>query len=218
MMNDQPERLHSYPGSDRPLEYWLSPELARLSPPEARSRLRELADAQGTLTAAWGAGIGGGVVFILTGIFIMVMGGGIGPVIALGIFGAALQVAGILGCRRVQSRLPKTRRTLITRGPGSARGGISMIVFFGVVLGAVFGYGAFNSNARGDSAVAALIGAYILIMLFLVACLLVPSVIMGRSRVTFRRRVQRDTRFRALLEEDLVTWRDPVGNASYGPL
>ncbi|MFE6616459.1 hypothetical protein [Amycolatopsis sp. NPDC057786] len=217
-MNDRPERLRSYPGPDRPLEYWLSPELARLSPPEARSRLRELADAQGTLTAAWGAGIGGGVVFILTGIFIMVMGGGLGPFIALGLFGAGLLVGGILGCRRVRSRLPKTRHTLITRGPGSARGGISMIVFFGVVLGAVFGYGAFNGGAREGSTVAALIGAYILIMLFLVACLLVPSTIMGRSRASFRRKVQSNAQFRALLEEDLLTWRDPVGNASYGPL
>ncbi|MBE1577708.1 hypothetical protein ACFORH_10990 [Amycolatopsis roodepoortensis] len=93
-----------------------------------------------------------------------------------------------------------------------------MIVFFGVVLGAVFGYGAFNSDARGDSTVAALIGAYILIMLLLVACLLVPSTIMGRSRATFRRKLQSDAQFRALVEEDLLTWRDPVGNASYGPL
>ena len=217
-MSDQPRYSASCSGPVHPLDYWLSWELARLSPPEARSRLRELADTQGTLTAAWSAGTGAGAVFILTGIFITVMGGGLGPLIALGALGAGLLVAGLLGCRRVQARLPQTKRTLITRSPGSPRGGISMIVFFGVVLGAVFGYGAITSGAQAISTAISMIGAYILLMLFLAACILVPSTIMGRSRERFRRKVQSDARFRALLEEDLLTWRDPVGNASYGPL
>ncbi|MFF2654232.1 hypothetical protein [Streptomyces sp. NPDC058045] len=217
-MDDRLGRLSYSSLPERPLEYWLSPDLARLSPPEARSRLRELADTQGTLTAAWGAGIGAGAVLMLTGVFITVMGGGVGPLAALGIIGAGLLVFGILGCRRVRSKLPSTRRTLITRGPGSARGGISMVAFFAIVFGALFGYGAFNSGARGGSTAAALIGAYVLIVLFLVACILVPSTIMGRSRETFRRKAENDPRFRALLEQDLLTWRDPVGNATYGPL
>ena len=216
-MNAQPGRL-PFSSPDRPLEYWLSPDLARLSPPEARSRLRELADTQGTLTAAWGAGIGAGAVFILTGVFITAMGGGVGLLAALGILGAALLALGILGCRRVQSRLPNTRRTLITRGPGSARGGIGMLVFFAVALGAPIAFSAPQSAARGDSTLPALIGAYILIMLFLVACILVPSTIMGRAREVFRRKAMADPDFRALLEQDLATWRDPVGDASYGPL
>lgn len=215
-MSDQPRHFPAHSGPDHPLDYWLSSELARLSPPEARSRLRELADAQGALTAAWSAGAGAGAVFILTAIFITVMDGGVVPLIALGILGAGLLVAGLLGRQRVRSRLPRTKRTLITRGPGSGRGGISMLVFFGVVLGAVFGYGAITSGSRATST--AMIGAYILFMLFLAACVVVPSTIMGRSRESFRRKAQSDPRFRELLEEDLLTWRDPLGKASYGPL
>jgi hypothetical protein len=63
-----------------------------------------------------------------------------------------------------------------------------------------------------------MIGAYLLIVLFLVACIVVPSVVMGRARQSFRRRVQSDPVLRTAVEGDLATWRDPYGNAGYGPL
>ena len=53
---------------EHPLHYWLSPELARISPPNAPSRLRQLADAQGSLAAAWSSAISGGPVLILGGV------------------------------------------------------------------------------------------------------------------------------------------------------
>ncbi|WP_427889465.1 hypothetical protein ACQHIV_39480 [Kribbella sp. GL6] len=213
-MTGQSWRLPADPPG-RPLEYWLSPDLARPVPPELPSRLRELADTQGTLTAAWGAGIGAGAVFVLAGIFVAALGGGLAPLVVLGVLGATLVVLGVLGCRRVGSRLPDTTRTLIARGPGSARGGLSMLAFFGVALGAGV---ASVAPGQGKSMLTALIGTYVLIMLFLTACIVVPATIMGRSRETFRRKATNDTGFRALLEQDLVTWRPPVGNASYGPL
>jgi hypothetical protein len=52
----------------------------------------------------------------------------------------------------------------------------------------------------------------------LVAAIIVPATIIGRSRESLRRKVADDPRFRALLEQDLATWRDPFGNAGYGPL
>lgn len=63
-----------------------------------------------------------------------------------------------------------------------------------------------------------MIGAYLLIVIFLMACILVPSVVMGRARESFRRRVQADPVLRAAVENDLAMWRDPYGNAAYGPL
>ncbi|MFW0772329.1 hypothetical protein ACLRGI_04095 [Paenarthrobacter nitroguajacolicus] len=44
--------------SRRPLDYWLSPELTAITPPNARSRLRKLGDARGACMGAWAAGIG----------------------------------------------------------------------------------------------------------------------------------------------------------------
>jgi hypothetical protein len=56
------------------LDHWLSPELARVSPPNAPSRLRQLADAQGTLAAGWSSAIAGGPVLALTGAFFSAIG------------------------------------------------------------------------------------------------------------------------------------------------
>ena len=52
----------------------------------------------------------------------------------------------------------------------------------------------------------------------LVACIVVPSTVMGRARQSFRLRVQTSPGLRRELEEDLAVWRDPYGNAAYGPL
>lgn len=135
---------------ERPLEYWISPDLARPSDPEARSRLRELADTRGAVTAARERR-SGPARFSFS------------PGSSSPSWAEASDLRppsesserdswfSMLGCRRLRSRLPNTRRTLITRGPGSTRGGISMIAFFAVVPGAVFGYSVFGNGARGGS-------------------------------------------------------------------
>ncbi|WP_104172106.1 hypothetical protein [Arthrobacter sp. Y81] len=131
-----------------PLDYWISPELARISPPNAPSRLRQLADAQGALAAAWSSAIG------------------CGPVLALG--GGFVSLPGIA--------------------------------------------------SRGTTTLVTVIGAYLLIVILLVTCIFVPSVVLGRARQSFRRRVRANPVLRTAVEDDLATWRDPYGTASYGPL
>lgn len=201
-----------------PLDYWLSPELARVSPPNAVSRLRQLADAQGTLAAAWSSAIGCGPVLILAGGFISVMSGSPAGILVLGLFGIALMVLGVFFWQKVRTALPQTNRPLISRGPGSARGGIVMVSVLAIVLGGVLATALPGIASRGTSTLVAVIGSYLLIVVFLVACVLVPSVVMGRARQSFRRRVQADPALRGAVEVDLATWRDPHGNAGYGPL
>ena len=201
-----------------PLDYWLSPELARLSPPNAPSRLRQLADAQGTLAAAWSSAIGGGPVLVLGGGFISVMSGSSVGVLVLGLMGAALVMLGVFFWKRVRATLPNTDRLLISRGPGSARGGIVMVSVLATILGAILATALPGIASRGTSTLAAVIGAYLLIVILLVACIAVPSVVMGRARQSFRRRVQASPVLRTAVEDDLATWRDPYGNAGYGPL
>lgn len=119
-----------------PLDYWLSPELAQVSLPNAPSRLRQLADAQGTAAAAWSSAISGGPLFVLAGAFISATSGNLTWVAVLGTTGAALTVAGLLSWKRVRARLPNTDRALITRGPGNARGGITMLAVLSGLIGA----------------------------------------------------------------------------------
>ncbi|MBP1234175.1 putative membrane protein [Arthrobacter sp. PvP102] len=201
-----------------PLDYWLSPELARISPPAAPSRLRQLADAQGALAAAWSSAIGGGSVLILGGGFITVMSGNPVWVMFLGLTGAALTVLGRFSWKRVRASLPDTNRLLITRGPGSARGGVVMVSLLAAVLGGILAAALPAGAARGTATIVAVVGAYVLTVALLAVCILVPSVVMGRARESFRRRVQSDPTLRTAVEDDLATWRDPYGTAGYGPL
>lgn len=200
------------------LDYWLSPELARISPRDARSRLRELADAQGTLAAGWSGAIAGGPVLALAGAFTSVMSGNPAAALVLVPLGAVVVLLGLFGWKRVRSVLPRTDRALITRGPGSARGGIGMVSFLAVVLGGIIYLYLPSAMAKGAGEVTILVGIYVLMLALLVACIIVPSAVLGRARESFRLRVQTNPSLRRAVEEDLAVWRDPYGNAAYGPL
>ncbi|KRE84166.1 hypothetical protein [Arthrobacter sp. Soil764] len=201
-----------------PLEHWLSPELARVSPPDAPSRLRQLADAQGTLAAGWSGAIAGGPVLALAGAFFSVMSGNPATALVLAPMGAVLMLLGIFGWKRVRSALPRTDKVLVTRGPGSARGGIAMVLFLAAIIGAFIFPTLPSAAAKGGSTAVTLVGIYVLTLALLVACIIVPSTVMGRARQSFRLRMKTNPRLRRAVEEDLAVWRDPYGNAAYGPL
>lgn len=76
-------------GPVHPLDYWLSPELARISPSGAPSRLRQLADAQGVRAAAWSSAVSGGILMVLTGVFFSAIIGNLVVILTLGPLGAA---------------------------------------------------------------------------------------------------------------------------------
>ncbi|MFF2652142.1 hypothetical protein [Streptomyces sp. NPDC058045] len=63
-----PSAPSPFPPLQRPLEYWLSPDLCRLRPEDAPSRLREIATARGAYMGAWAAGIGVGAEMIVLGV------------------------------------------------------------------------------------------------------------------------------------------------------
>ncbi|MCQ6271482.1 hypothetical protein M8J71_13435 [Pseudarthrobacter sp. R1] len=201
-----------------PLEYWLSPDLARVSPPNAPSRLRQLADAQGTLAAGWSSAIAGGPVLALAGAFYSATSGNPAAFAVLGPLGAALTALGLSFWKRVRATLPNTDKALITRGPGSARGGIVMVSVLAVILGGILSTFLPAAASRGDGTALVLAGTFLLIVALLVACILVPSVVLGRARQSFRQRVQVNPELRRAVEQDLAVWHDPYGTAGYGPL
>ena len=121
---------------------------------------------------------------------------------------------GIFGWKRVRSALPRTDKVLITRGPGSARGGIAMVSFLGAILGGIMILALPSAVAKGAGEVTVLVGIYVLFLALLVACIIVPSAVLGRARDSFRLRVQTSPGLRRSVEEDLAVWRDPYGNAA----
>lgn len=209
--------MHPLAQPAHPLEYWLSPELARVSPPDAPSRLRQLADAQGTQAAGWSSAVGGGPVLALAGAFFSVTYGNPAAVLVLGPLGAALTLLGLFSWKRVRASLP-TGRLLISRGPGSAPGGIAMVSVLALALGGILSVYLPTAAARGGGTATTLVGTFVLILALLVACIVIPSTVMGRARQSFRLRVQANPGLRRAVEEDLAVWRDPYGNAGYGPL
>lgn len=77
---------------------------------------------------------------------------------------------GVFSWKRVCATLPNTDRLLITRGPGSARGGIVMVSGLAIVLGGILAAALPGAASRGAATLAGMIGAYLLMVLFMVAC------------------------------------------------
>ncbi|MCT9869447.1 hypothetical protein [Paenarthrobacter aurescens] len=204
--------------SARPLDYWLSPELSAITPTNARSRLRELASARGAYMGAWAAGIGLGGFLVLLGVVLAVRLGTPVALPALGIPGAALAALCGISFARVRNRLPRTDRALVNRGPGSLRGALSFVAFVLVVFTGLFAFTAKPSTWQDPAALLTLATVLAFMVGLLVVGIIVPATIASRSRESLRRKAATDPHFRALLEQDLVTWRDPYGNAGYGPL
>ena len=98
-----------------------------------------------------------------------------------------------------------------------ARGALLRGVRPGRLLG-LFAFTAKPSTWQDPAALLTLATVLAFMVCLLVVGIIVPATIAGRSRESLRRKAAADPHFRALLEQDLATWRDPYGDAGYGPL
>ncbi len=167
---------------------------------------------------AWAAGIGFGGFLVLLGVVLAVQLGTLVTLPALGIPGAALAVLCGIYFARVRNRLPRTDRALVNRGPGNLRGALSFVAFVLLVFTGLFAFTAKPSTWQDPAALLTLASVLAFMVSLLVVGIIVPATIASRSRESLRRKAATDPHFRALLERDLATWRDPYGNAGYGPL
>lgn len=201
------------PGSDggraaaeRTLDDWLDPELAAAHPATARSRLREIARAHGARQAAWAAGIGIGATLIVLGVVVSLHLGSPAPLWPLGGIGAALALGCGAGVARSRDRLPDADSVIVIRGPGSAGRGLlfagGIVAAFVIVFASASGAEVWQDPAR----LAPFAIALLCVVGLVGAGIVVPALILGRSRAALRRRAARDRRFRELLERDLRAW------------
>lgn len=140
------------------------------------------------------------------------------PLIIFGVVAALLIVIGLLTIRRARSRLPNERRARVIRGAGTARGGWFAAGGLWVVLALIMLPTLPALAESQDGRFIGMIGILVCLALLLVSCFAVPATVLGRARESLRRVAATDAAYRALLEQDRVTWRPQLGDQMYGPL
>ncbi|HCS60584.1 MAG TPA: hypothetical protein DIW46_04175 [Microbacterium sp.] len=140
------------------------------------------------------------------------------PLVIFVVVGALLGLLGLLLIRRARTRFPKETRTRTIRGAGDARngwfaaGGI-WLVFAVIILSTLP-----SLADRGDGIAIGLIGIIVCMALLLISAFVVPATVLGRARESLRRVAATDAHYRALLEQDRLTWHPRYGDQMYGPL
>ncbi|MFB7844653.1 hypothetical protein [Microbacterium sp. NPDC056052] len=208
------EPVSAYPPpSSRTLEQWLDPGLGTTHQPELRTRLREIADARAALAAMWAAFLSLGVSAILfAGVLLAVTGRAAStvPWIAVGVVLAAVSA---LFLSRVRRWVPRPRTSLSVRGPGNLRGGLWAAGGILFLLNVFLVIGALTTGR-----VLVMVLVDLGMVLLLTSAFVVPSAILGRSRLTLRRQTQKDPRLAATLERERLSWRPDGRTAMFGPL
>lgn len=211
-MNVEPVSAYP-PATGRTLVEWLDPELATLHGAQARSRLREIADARAMRRGMWASFLSLGASSVLLGLVLLAVGVPLSAYLPVMIVGGIIAVVSGLFLARVRGWLPRPGTSYATRGAGSLGGGLlAAVSIFGAIN--VFLVPAIVSSA--DPVPLLVLDAGF--ALLLVSVFVIPAAIIGRGRHTLRREAERDQRLAAALEHDRVTWAPRVAVPMFGPL
>lgn len=208
------EPVSAYPlATSRTLEQWLAPGLGASHGPELRTRLREIADARAALAAMWAAFLSLGVSAILFAAVLFAVTGRAASTVPWMAVGAVLAAVSALFLSRVRRWVPRPGTSLSVRGPGNLRGGlwaaggILLLVNVFLVIGAL-------TSGR----VLSMVFVDLSMVLLLTSVLVVPSAILGRSRLILRRQAHEDPRLAATLEQERLSWTPDGRTLTFGPL
>jgi len=208
------EPVSAYPPpSSRTLEQWLDPGLGTTHQPELRTRLREIADARAALAAMWAAFLSLGVSAILFAGGVLAATGRAASTVPWIAVGAVLAAVSALFLSRVRRWVPRPGTSLSVRGPGNLRSGLWAAGGILLVLNVLMAIG---SLTTGDVLVMVLVDLGM--VLLLASAFVVPSAILGRSRLILRRQTQKDPRLAATLERDRLSWTPDRRTQTFGPL
>lgn len=215
----RPEPVSQFPAPmSRSLDSWLAENPAVTDPQTISTRLQGLAFARAADIAVGAAALATGITAFPIGAFWGAVAVSFAPMIIASIAGVLLIVLGVLLIRRARSKLPDERRARVIRGAGNARGGWFAaggiwLVFAVIVLSTLP-----SLTHRTDGIISGLIGIVVCMALLLVSVFVVPATVLGRARESLRRVASTDLKYRALLEQDRLTWRPQFGDQMYGPL
>ncbi|GAT74813.1 hypothetical protein [Microbacterium hydrocarbonoxydans] len=199
--------------SGRTLEQWLDAEYAAQTPPEAPTRLREIARDRAARRGLWAAFLGIGISAVMAAFGLYSLNGN-SRTLAWALGGTLLAAVSVVMMRRAGSRVPPSGRTTTTRGPGSlpAALGLAGAVLLALNLlllpSILMGWGGIRTVILVDTGM----------VLLLASVLVVPAAVMGDARVSLRRAAMADEKLAAALERERETWTPTPGVPMFGPL
>lgn len=199
--------------SSRTLEQWLDAEYAAQTPPEAPTRLREIARDRAARRGLWAAFLSIGVSAIVAAFGLFSMNGNPRS-LSWAIGGALLVAVSVLALRRAGHGVPPTGRTAITRGPGSLPAALGLSGAILLALNLLL----LPSILLGSGGIRTVILVDVGMVLLLASVLVVPAAVVGDARSSLRRAAQRDAKLAAALERERTTWTPTPGVPMFGPL
>lgn len=200
-----------------PLDYWISGGTAQLAPDSTPSALRDMAWNRGQLVGLAAACFGTACSAFGAFLLVLALGGPIGMVFTFAGMGASL-LGVSLALRAKANRVPKISPMMGSRAPGKFSSGLGFAAF----LFLVFGAGLFPVVSpllqEGPGHFFGFVAAYMLLLVATGSLFAAPAYFSQHARDHFRSRIAADPELRRSLESLSLTWQDPRGNRSFGPL
>lgn len=209
-----------YPATPgQPLDYWLSSDMARMSPLTTPSALRDMAWTFGQYRGLAGACTGIGACLLAGGILAAALMTGVPALwISFLLCGLALAVAGVLVCRLKLPKIAQLPPPGISRGPERISSGLGLAIFLGVATGAPLAFALSGWLSQGPGPAFAFFAVMALFALGIASAFVVPPYFAHNARRDFKRYIDNTPAVRRQLEMMSLNWRDPHADRSFGPL
>lgn len=203
----------------RPLSYWLDSDAATMMPALAGSKLGDIAWNLGQLRGMCGAFVGVGVSLLGGGLLILARRPEFAALwFAVVVTGAALVALGVLVLRVKSPGIARQKQFPLSRAAPTLRSGVGVTLFLFAMTGGALALALLPWVAEGPAGVLAYAGILAMHLLFLASIFTIPGYFAEHASSDLRRRIADSPALRAELETMSLSWRDPQGTRSFGPL
>lgn len=181
-----------------PLTYWLDSDMARTAPETSTSALRDMAWIHGQWRGLSGA---------VTGLGITLLGGGLLSLVTM-TSAIALKLP----------KIPQSRRPMASRAPQKFTSGVNVAILVAAAVGLPVAFAVSGWLTQGPVPAFSFIAVCLLIVLGTSSIFAVPAYRAENARRDLRTYIDRNATMRTELESLSMTWHDPHGNRTFGPL
>ena len=202
-----------------PLTYWLDSDMARTAPETSTSALRDMAWIHGQWRGLSGAVTGLGITLLGGGLLSLVtMTSAIALWLNLILIGLALFSTGALVRALKLPKIPQSRRPMASRAPQKFTSGVNVAILVAAAVGLPVAFAVSGWLTQGPVPAFSFIAVFLLIVLGTSSIFAVPAYRAENARRDFRTYIDRNATMRTELESLSMTWHDPHGNRTFGPL